>query len=122
MTHDEKIGCGCLVLGALAILGFVPLTAVHLSSTGPGSHTGYVTAVEQEGFFFKNYRVYVKTDNSSSQEDIYCLDRSRQDLVQAAREASKKRELVTVDFAGVRGVGWGLCDDMQITGIARDRQ
>ena len=120
MSDDAKIGCGVLIMFAFITVGMVLLTGIHFSSTGPGAHTGYVTAVEQEGWFFKNYRVYVKTDNSSSQEDIYCLDRSRQDLVRTAQEVSKKRELVTVEFAGVRGFGWGLCHDIQITGLTKD--
>ena len=119
-NEDVMYGCGCLLLIVAVIGGIGLLNALHFSSTGPGAHTGYVTAVEQEGWLFKNYRVYVKTDNSSSQEDIYCLDRSRQDLVRTAQEVSKKRELVTVEFAGVRGFGWGLCHDIQITGLTKD--
>ena len=41
--------------------------------TGEGSHTGYVTAVQKTGLFFKTYDVYVKTDLASSQEDKYCV-------------------------------------------------
>lgn len=113
------MGCSCLLLiGAFAaIVSFFGF--FHFSSTGPGTHTGFITAVEQEGWFFPNYRVYVKTDNSSSQEDKYCLHRDHQDLVRRAQEASKSRQQVTVDFRGVRGLGFGLCNDVEITGIEK---
>lgn len=41
--------------------------------TGQGEHTGYITAVEKSGIFWKTYTAYVKTDLSSSQEDRYCV-------------------------------------------------
>lgn len=41
--------------------------------TGSGHHTGYVTAVQKNGVFFKTGRAYIKTDLSSSQEDLYCV-------------------------------------------------
>jgi hypothetical protein len=120
--NEFLTGCAALVIVVLAGAGlFAADDFVHLTSTGPGTHTGYITAVEQEGYIFRNYRVYVKTDNQSSQEDVYCLDRNRQDLVKEAQALSQKRELVSVDFAGVRGLGFGLCDGVQITNITQDK-
>lgn len=61
-----------MIIGAA--IGLAALfSAIHFSSAGQGSHTGFVTAVEQEGYIYRNYRVYVKTDLSSSQEDIHTL-------------------------------------------------
>lgn len=113
----------------LVVLGFVFLTVffvllatgVRLSRTGSGKHTGFVTAIEQEGFFFQNYNVYVKTDNSSSQEDVYCLDRSKTELADKIKAFSKERELVSVEYRGVRGIGFGLCRGEEITNVTLDK-
>jgi hypothetical protein len=115
---------GCIaVIVVVAIVGFFALLPfVRLSSTGRGAHTGYITAVEQKGFFFKNYNVYVKTDNQSSQEDVYCLDRSKTDLASKLQQFSKNRELVSVTFQGVRGFGLGLCSGEQIIDATKDQQ
>ena len=108
-----------VILGIIfLVLGIIFLgPAIHLSSTGTGTHSGYITAVEREGWFFPNYRIYVKTDNSSSQEDVYCLHREKEEIALKAMELNKRRDLVTVYFKGVRGIGYGLCRDIEITNI-----
>jgi len=103
----------------LTVIALLSLPFVRLSSTGAGSHTGYITAVEQEGYLFPNYRVYVKTENSSSQEDKYCLHRDNNNLAQQAKALSQSRSLVEVSFKGVRGIGLGLCDRLEITNISQ---
>ena len=55
------------------ILIYVPVWGLHYRVTTNGEHTGYITAVEQNGIIFKTYRVYLKTDLQSSQEDAYCV-------------------------------------------------
>lgn len=49
------------ILAVSLVLAISP--AIHLSSLGAGKHTGFITAVEQEGYIFPNYRVYVKPEN-----------------------------------------------------------
>lgn len=107
------------ILVVSLVLAIAP--AIHLSSLGAGKHTGFITAVEQEGYIFPNYRVYVKTDNSSSQEDTYCLNRDKADLATRAKEFSKTRQLVSISFQGVRGFGYGLCGSPEITDINIDK-
>ena len=108
-----------LIFIVLIFAAPVLLLFVSFSSTGVGSHTGYITAVEQEGYLFPNYRVYVKTENSSSQEDKYCLHRDNNNLAQQAKALSQSRALVEVSFKGVRGIGLGLCDRVEITNISQ---
>jgi len=99
-------------IGLIFVLG-----SVRLSGLRPSTHTGYVTAVDQRGFFVKNYEIYFKTDNSSSQEDIYCIHEYDKELAEQARDLSKSRKLVTIEYEGVRGFGWGLCNYSQIKNI-----
>jgi hypothetical protein len=108
------------IIFILFFLLFLFFGSVHFSSTGEGRHTGYVTAIEQEGYVFPNYRVYVKTDNSSSQEDVYCMHRDKKALVEKIKEYSRKRQLVSVSFNGVRGFGWGLCSYIEILDVSPD--
>ena len=107
-----------IICSVIAFIGILfSIAFIRFSSTGKGQHTGFVTAVEQEGYIFRNYRIYVKTDNSSSQEDKYCMDRNKIDLANKAKEWSKNRQLVEVSFEGVRGMGAGLCNDIEIINI-----
>lgn len=92
--------------------GFIRWSSIHR-----GSHNGYITAVEQEGYVWPNYRVYVKTDNSSSQENVYCMDRSKTELAEKLKKASHDREKITVIYDGVRGIGMDLCSGEQILDI-----
>ena len=61
---------GIIFVGWLIL--WVPIAGFHYE-TGRGEHTGYITAVERTGIFFKTGRAYVKTDTQSSQEDTYCF-------------------------------------------------
>lgn len=74
-----------------------------------GSHSGYVTAVDQSGLVFHNYDVYFKTDLSSSQEDLYCVNRSNQQLADQLRNYVLTGEKVTISYSGNRAIGLGLC-------------
>jgi hypothetical protein len=53
------------------LAGFILIS--HIGATTEGQHAGYVTAIEQHGLIWKTWRVYVKTDPQSSQEDTYCV-------------------------------------------------
>jgi len=105
----------------LSIIGIIVvilvLGGVRLSSIGQGEHSGFITAVDQNGYIFKNYDVYFKTDNSSSQEDMYCINRSNVALIEQAKEANKARKEVVITYHGVRGLGVGLCFGSEIEGI-----
>jgi len=120
---DEETAMGCLVvLGIIGIVLFLVLAPfVHLSSLGSGNHSGYVTAVDQRGYIFRNYTVYFKTDNSSSQEDVYCVRENETAKADALRVASKNRQRVTLNYRGVRGFGLGLCDNAEVVSIEIDK-
>lgn len=107
-----------VLVAVILIVGFVLFDSVSLNTERGGSHTGYVTAVDQDGVFFTNYQVYVKTDNSSSQEDIYCVNRSNKALIDELRTYSKSRALVTVNYSGNIGIGLGLCHIEEIRSVA----
>ena len=69
-----------IILYAIFVL---PFTGWHLV-TGAGDHTGYITAVEQTGIFFKTGTAYLKTSTQSTQEDAYCvIDPTVYDQLQA---------------------------------------
>lgn len=119
---DNDVVGGCIILGVLFL--FIALVLclpfVHLSSVGKGQHTGYVTAVDQRGFFFPNYVVYFKTDTSSSQEDDYCVFRGDAKVADELKEAAKKKERVTIAYHGVRAFGIGICDGTQIDEVVKE--
>jgi hypothetical protein len=116
---NENIGqlvllvTGSLVVGLILFL----VAGIHLSSIGEGEHSGYITAIDQNGYIFRNYDVYFKTDNSSSQEDMYCINRDNRGLIEKAKEANKSRKQVTIRYHGVRAFGLDLCKDVEIDNI-----
>lgn len=112
----EKIAVGFVVLFVLLTFVVIPVSISLVSrvgATNAGEHTGYVTAVEQEGWLWKTWRVYVKTDVSSSQEDKYCVvDES---LVSELKGKAKSRELVTVNYSAPFIVwNWECADEPSI--------
>lgn len=86
----------------------IPLYGIHID-TGSGQHTGYVTAVEQEGIFFKTTRVYFKTDPQSSQEDSYCVLPASKFLVTTLDDAAAKRALITLSYSSYLLTGMTEC-------------
>lgn len=106
-----------IVLGG-SVLGIWFLASLRLSSTRAGQHTGYITAIEQNGWFFPNYVIYVKTDTSSSQEDTYCINRHNKELANKLKEAQTTKEKVTIKFDGVRGFGVDLCFGDEIQSVS----
>lgn len=108
-----------VAVAVMVVFGFIVyiLGGIHLSQLGVGEHSGYITAIDQRGYIWRNYDVYFKTDNSSSQEDLYCIFRDDKGLIEKATEANQARKQVTITYKGVRAFGWGLCGTTQITGI-----
>lgn len=109
---------GLLFFGGLILfLTGISVGAIVYNTTRAGQHKGYVTAVEQDGILFHNYKVYFKTDNSSSQEDTYCVQRGDDVLASKLREVNQAKALITIKYEGVRGIGLGLCTQDRITGV-----
>lgn len=86
---------GIFALIVLALVGWGTIS--HIGATNNGQHTGYVTAVEQEGLIWKTWRAYVKTDPQSSQEDSYCI--TDLNVVSQVQDLEKNRTLATVNYA-----------------------
>ena len=99
------------------VIIFFAMWGIRFSQVGEGEHSGFITAVDQRGYFFRNYDVYFKTDNSSSQEDLYCINRSNTKLIDQVKEANKNREQVTIQYHGVRGLGLSLCKGTEIDSV-----
>ena len=106
---SEESMLGCFVLFVFAVLLF-PLLLPFGWSQGYGSHTGFVTAVDLRGNVWKNYDVFFKTDNQSSQEDTYCIPRDNPVLAQQLLEESKNRTLITINYHRMWYFNtWGKC-------------
>lgn len=86
---------GWLIVLVLAV-GYFSFVS-HIGAANNGQHTGYVTAVEQEGIIWKTWRAYVKTDPQSSQEDVYCVKDAQ--VVYDLKSTEESRALVTVSYA-----------------------
>ena len=61
-----------------------------------GKHSGQITAIEKSGLIWKTYTVYVKTDISSSQEDVYCVEDLS--LIPELEKLSGDRQKVTIIY------------------------
>ncbi|MEK6880688.1 MAG: hypothetical protein AABY22_13810 [Nanoarchaeota archaeon] len=108
-----------LIVLAFLLLSFFFIEGLQIKTTENGSHTGYVTAVETNGLFFKTDSVYFKTDTESTQEDRYCLiDESLKPLL---LEYQQNKTLITIEFYDVIFYGWENCkltsDSAIISGI-----
>ncbi len=105
----KYIGVSLSLLFSVFILWlilWVPLFGFNYE-TGRGEHTGYVTAVERSGIFFKTGTAYVKTDTQSSQEDTYCfIDK---DIEEQLKDFSLKKTHVNVFFYSLFSAGITQC-------------
>jgi hypothetical protein len=74
MESETKIVLGFF---GLFFVGIIALFAVEIVGVpienGTGKQTGYVSAVEKSGLFFKTGTAYIKPELSSTQEDKYCV-------------------------------------------------
>ena len=85
------------------LMAFGILTVLLLSgcwvTVRNGEHNGQITAVEQQGLIWTDkYAVYVKSDISSSQEEVYCLESDKPEVLALAKQLSKDRKRVTIHF------------------------
>jgi hypothetical protein len=108
----NKKGNISIIIAALIVIVIiigllVTIIGIHIEITRGGTHTGYVTAIEENGIWFKTTSVYFKTDAMSSQEDRYCLiDKS---LIPILQEKEINKEKVTITFMAYFTPGWNYC-------------
>jgi len=115
---ESQIGClGTFIAIVFLLCGGALFAGWHYDTTRGGEHSGYVTAIESRGLIWRNWNVYFKTDNSSSQEDVYCVSRDSTELVSKLKEANKQRKQVTINYEGMRSFGYGICDGEYITNV-----
>lgn len=88
-----------IVLLALVVIAL--LFTLAITTSRDGVHVGYITAIDKTGIFWQNYNVYVKTENESSQEDIYCISRDDIKLAEGLRQASIDRMRVEVQYHSI---------------------
>jgi len=110
-----------IVICALLVWGFWSLGAngIHVE-TGHGIHTGYITAVEQNGLLYPSWSAYVKTDTQSSQEDLYCVEPQ---LAEVMQQMSQAKAHVTVEYVSYIAKGLKMCNGEPsgvITGVKVD--
>ena len=102
-----------IILGVMAGLGLlwliigVPIFGFHYE-TGRGEHTGFVTATEKHGIFFKTNTAYLKTDTQSSQEDNYCV--IDEDVYSQLQRYSVEKTHLNVYFFSYFSAGIKNCD------------
>lgn len=103
-----KAVVGTVIVGVFLIVGlFTMVVNGWWHQTETGTHTGYVTATEQTGFFFHPYSVYIKTNAQSSQEDKYCvIDPS---LYAQLQKDSQTSAHITLSFVAYAGNGIKNC-------------
>lgn len=106
-----------VIVTILLIVASMPILMMFNLNTNRGSHTGYITAVDQKGIFFRNYTVYFKTGTSSSQEDTYCINRSNPRLADKIEELSKQKKLVTITYKGFTGFAVAPCRGDEIKSV-----
>jgi len=107
---------GILFIGFTVLLGLAIILPIKIT-TGTGEHTGYITAIDEKGIFWKNYHVYFKTETESSQEDEYCIIRFDKDLANKAKGISKEKQLVSLKYETFVTLHPSFCHASQITGF-----
>mgnify|MGYP001578806153 CR=1 FL=1 len=109
MDFVEKLTIAVIALLGVGLLGSIVIgfTGLHYE-TSRGEHTGYITAVEKTGVFFKTGRAYLKTDTQSSQEDAYCVVDEK--VYQQLQELSVNRKNVSVKYFSWLSLGVKNCE------------
>lgn len=103
----------------LSVFWIVPIfTGFHVENN-EGQYKGYIVSVEKNGAIFQGYNAYLKTDLTSSNEDIACIDRNNPTLIEKLKLAQEKKENLTLIYRGVWQFAIGECPgaDWMITGI-----
>lgn len=97
---------GAIFLLFIIIIGILSITGLHIIITDNGRHTGYVTAIETNGWIFKTHSVYFKTDTAQSQEDRYCvIDENLKNELLNYQENGTKVTLKFIDYMS-RGISY----------------
>lgn len=97
-----------LIILFIVILAVLIITGVPIEITRGGTHTGYVTAVEENGMIWHKYTIYFKTDAQSSQEDIYCVKDAN--IIETLRNVEQNKEKVTITYNSYLMNGMINCD------------
>lgn len=121
---DEEKFMTIIAFGILALLmAFFAFIIFPIRiTTGTGEHIGYVTAVDKEGLFWKNYHVYFKTETESSQEDEYCVIRFDNELANKVKDEARNKTLVALKYKTFFSLNPSMCHASQITGIEAIKQ
>jgi hypothetical protein len=76
----------------------LPVNGLHYT-TGEGKQVGYISAVENEGIFWKTGRAYLKPTMESTQEDVYCvMDKELLAKLEEVSRNNTKIEIKNVDY------------------------
>ena len=96
----------------LVLVSSLVLSGCQINTAQNGSHTGYVTAIQQNGIFFKKYSVYFKTDKTSSQEDVYCIDRDSDLNIEKLKDLQRSGKKATLYYnSRVKFLAPNHCED-----------
>jgi len=110
MFSDEgDIHWPWLVWLLLGLVGFITILTGFPIQSSNGQYVGYVTAVEQNGAIFKGWNVYLKTDLQSSNEDVACVDRDNQKLIEDLQKAQENKTSLTLQYLGTWQYPIGQC-------------
>lgn len=83
-------------------------TGVYVKNN-EGQYKGYITAVERNGAVFVGYNAFLKTDLTSSNEDMACIDRGNKQLIERLKTAQENKENIVVEYEGVWQYKIGEC-------------
>lgn len=111
---------GAICLIVFSVISFFSIVGLHIVTTENGKHTGYVTAIETNGWIFKTDSVYFKTETESSQEDRYCI--IDEEVKNKLEQYQKERKRVTIKFYDwmYRGIKNCKSDDIAIISGVED--
>lgn len=118
MNNKGLVGWIMILLLAAAA-GYVAYTGIPIKTTSNGTHSGYVTAIEDNGIFFKSTTVYFKTSVESTQEDAYCVYIENTDLRAKLQQAQTDVKQVTITFDDYLFKSYAKCNGeiALITGV-----
>lgn len=93
----------------LSLVWIIPIfTGVNIKNS-EGQYKGYVTAVEKNGTYFVGYTAYLKSDLTSSNEDVACIDRNNTQLIEEIKKAQENKENIVMEYESVWQYKIGEC-------------
>lgn len=116
-TERMSISEAALLLGVLGVV--TAFTGLRIENNH-GQYKGYVTAVEQSGIGpWKGWNAYLKTELESSNEDVACINRDDQKLIERLQKASENKENLVFRYRGELQFPLGVCPgaEWMIVGI-----